>query len=258
MHLSPTIRPLATDLKGVFCVTRAATRKGDVKSRETKSNQSGWAESMLLLAERHGDNTDNNSLWSHTHPWLDWTFFHVGKLRDSRKKSDLPTVWNIAFCSTIPFNDHCPRHLFSTIRPDPPNHNRGRGRERRDESHANPVWIWGCCWLLSARRKMKRTTWTQQREIWLLCLHLYRKLSPPQRPGSSCNRRAGWGEVDSAFTSLTLKRSQSWSAVFTWALNIENRCLLQKWIFKMYYIAPLYQGNVDKALINVTHHQRQT
>lgn len=64
MRLSPTIWPVVTDLNGVFCVTRTATRKGDVKSRETEWNQSGWAESMLLLAERYERQHRENSL-----PW---------------------------------------------------------------------------------------------------------------------------------------------------------------------------------------------
>lgn len=92
MRLSPTIWPVMTDLNGVFCVTCTAARKDDVKIQREEMESERLTESMLLLAERHEDNSDSNSLWSHADLWLDWTFFRVGKLRDSRNKSDLPTV----------------------------------------------------------------------------------------------------------------------------------------------------------------------
>lgn len=69
----------------VFCDTCSMTHNKDMKSRETEEYQDGWAESMLLLAERYGRQFKQEQTWSHAETnclLCNLTVWHFGRLGD--------------------------------------------------------------------------------------------------------------------------------------------------------------------------------
>lgn len=79
----------------VFCITHNATQNDTAKSRVTEVHQSGWAESMLLLAELHEGQDNTAVLCSMT-----WHLVYSESEMMESSVTDVRSYWSLRrYCS---------------------------------------------------------------------------------------------------------------------------------------------------------------